>query len=245
MIVLKKFLWILYQPYKWLIFIPLAAVLTLILGFLTVPLVYILHPKITNYLTGVLWARLLCALTPVKIWKKGRKNKLKKQSYVIVSNHSSSFDILVLYARLGFDFKWVMKKELRKVPGLGVACEKLGHIFIDRSSPKAALDTIEKAEEHIKGGTCVVFFPEGTRSRTGKMGEFKKGAYKLAFDLGLPILPVTIKGTFDILPTGSFNLFPGKVKLIYHKPIDIEQYSWEKVEELMNHTKEVLQSGLD
>lgn len=241
---MKKFLWILYQPYKWLIFIPLALILTLFFGFFTVAVYYLSNPKVASYLGGVIWARILCMITPIRLRKTGKKYIQRKQSYVIVANHSSSFDILVLYARLGVDFKWVMKQELRKVPGLGVACEKLGHIFIDRSSPKAALDTIEKAKSRIKDGTCIVFFPEGTRNKNGGLADFKKGAFKMAFDLNLPLLPVSVKGTNKIHQPDTLNIFPGTATLIFHAPIQISDYSWDNVEELMQYTKELISSGL-
>jgi 1-acyl-sn-glycerol-3-phosphate acyltransferase len=241
---LRKFLWILYQPYKWLIFIPLALILTLLFGFFTVAVYYLSNPRIASYLGGVIWARVLCIITPIRLRKTGKKNIQKKQSYVIVANHSSSFDILVLYARLGVDFKWVMKQELRKVPGLGVACEKLGHIFIDRSSPKAALETIAKAKSSIKDGTCIVFFPEGTRNKKGELADFKKGAFKMAFDLNLPILPVSVKGTNKIHEPDTLNIFPGTATLIFHPPIHLENYAWENVDELMKHARDVISSGL-
>ncbi len=242
---MRKILWILYQPYKWIIFIPLALILTLFFGFFTVAVYYLSNPKIASYLGGVIWARTLCILTPIRLRKVGKKYIQKKQSYVIIANHSSSFDILVLYARLGVDFKWVMKQELRKVPGLGVACKKLGHIFVDRSSPKAALETIENAKSSIKDGTCIVFFPEGTRTKAGGLADFKKGAFKMAFDLNLPLLPVSVKGTNKIHEPGTLNIFPGTASLIFHPPILISDYSWENVEDLMQHAKEVISSGLE
>ena len=88
-----------------------------------------------------------------------------KQSYVIVSNHQSQYDILLMYGWLGTDFRWVMKKELRRVPVLGLACEKLGHIYVDRSDSAAAVASLNAARKKLVNGTSVVFFPEGTRSR--------------------------------------------------------------------------------
>ena len=224
---------------------PLAAILTLFFGFFTVAVYYLSNAKIASYLGGVIWARILCLLTPIRLRKTGKENIKKHQSYVIVANHSSTFDILVLYARLGVDFKWVMKKELRKVPGLGVACEKLGHIFVDRTSPKAALETISNAKSLIKEGTCVVIFPEGTRNKNGGLADFKKGAFKMAFDLNLPILPVTVKGTNKIHKPDTLDIFPGTATLVFHPPIELNGYSWENVDALMQHTKDVISTGFN
>jgi len=242
---MKKVLFLLYQPYKWLIFIPLAFIITFFWGMAAVLLSFFLKPKIVSYLIGVSWGRLLIYLTPVFVQIKGRKNIQKRQSYVIIANHLSQYDILLIYGWLGIDFKWVMKQELRKVPGLGPACERLEHIFIDRKNPLKSLETINQAKNRIKNGTSVIFFPEGTRSRNGEMQEFRRGAFKMAFDLNLPMLPVTIKGTDKILPTSSLKLFPGKVEMIIHPAINIENYTWNNVADLIAVTQQQIQKGLE
>ncbi len=137
----------------------------------------------------------------------------------MVANHQSHFDILVLYGWLGIDFRWVMKQELRSVMGLGAACAALGHIYIDRSDHEAAIRSINAAKERITGGISVIFFPEGTRSDDGRLRRFKKGAFRFAIDTGLPILPVTVDGTFDVLPPRRFDLRPGRARLVIHEPI--------------------------
>jgi len=241
---MRKILYILYQPYKWLVYFPFLVISTLFFGFLTIILVPLTNPKVASYICGALWSRLNGYMTPMLVKVHGRENINPKQSYVIVSNHQSHYDVFVLYGWLGIDFKWVMKQELRKVPGLGIGCEKVGHIFIDRSNREKALASLNEAKKKIVNGTSVIFFPEGTRSKDGKVGEFKKGAFKMAFDLGLPILPVTIIGTSKILPAHTINLFPGVVHLYIHKPIDINQYTEDSIEELMNITKSVMTSVL-
>ncbi len=210
---------------------------TLFFGFLTIILVPLTNPKIASYICGTIWSRLNGYMTPMLVKVHGRENINPYQSYVIVSNHQSHYDVFVLYGWLGIDFKWVMKKELRKVPGIGIGCEKVGHIFIDRSNREKALASLNDAKKKIVNGTSVIFFPEGTRSKDGKVGEFKKGAFKMAFDLALPILPVTIVGTSNILPAHTINLFPGIVHLYIHKQIDINQYTEDKIEELMDTVK--------
>ncbi len=111
--------------------------------------------------------------------------------------------------------------------------------------PKEHLASLNEAKKKIVNGTSVIFFPEGTRSKDGKVGEFKKGAFKMAFDLGLPILPVTIVGTSKILPAHTINLFPGIVHIYIHKPININQYTEDKIEELMDTTKSIMTSVLE
>jgi 1-acyl-sn-glycerol-3-phosphate acyltransferase len=242
---MKKLLYILYQPYKFLIYLPFLLLSTFLLGILAVILVFVSTPRIASQVCGVTWARLNSYLTPMPVKVLGRENIDKKQSYVIVSNHQSHYDIFVLYGFLGVDFKWVMKMELRKIPVFGVACEKVEHIYIDRSNSKAALESLNRAKEIIVDGTSVIFFAEGTRSMTGELGDFKKGAFFMALDLGIPILPVTIIGTRNVLPPKTKRLMPGRAKMIIHKPIEVEGYSMETISDLMADVRSVIQSGLD
>ena len=198
-------------------------------------------PKAAS-LFGVVWARLNSWATPMLVQIRGRGNIDKAQSYVIVSNHQSQYDIFVLYGWLGIDFKWVMKIELRKVPVLGIACEKIGHIFIDRSNTEAALRSLNDAKSKIVNGTSVIFFPEGTRSKDGNLGRFKKGAFKMALDLGIPILPITISGTRSILPTKTIDIFPGRANMTIHPPVDITGYDNGSVKTLMAEVRSVIES---
>jgi 1-acyl-sn-glycerol-3-phosphate acyltransferase len=238
---MKKLLRILYWPYKWFIFGPLLVCTTFLSGGLAVLFATLTGPEFAS-IFGVIWARLNSLATPMLVKTRGRKNICKTQSYVIVSNHQSQYDIFVLYGWLGIDFKWVMKQELRKVPALGIACEKIGHIFIDRSNTEAALNSINEAKSKIVNGTSVIFFPEGTRSKDGNLGKFKKGAFKMALDLGIPILPVTISGTRAILPTDSFDLFPGRACMTIHPPVDTSGYNAGDVKTLMAETRDIIAS---
>ncbi len=184
-------------------------------------------------------------MTPMTVKVTGRENMKKGQSYIIVSNHQSQYDIFVIYGWLPRHFKWVMKHSLRKVPGLGLYCARMEHIFIDRTDTASALASIEAAKGKIANGTCVVFFPEGTIFGKGTLGPFKKGAYRMALDLGLPVLPVTIRGTEDILPYKSFDLFPGHAEMIIHEPIDTGSYNSDMIDELVEESKRRIASSLD
>lgn len=241
---MRKIWRILYQPYKWLILFPVFVVSTIFFGGLAVVLCTFLPPRIPSYLCGATWARLNGWITPIFVRVTGREFIDRRRSYVVISNHQSQYDIFVLYGWLGIDFKWVMKIELRKLPFIGVSCERLGHIFIDRSDRNAAIRTINTAKEKISGGTSVLFFPEGTRSRSGDLGAFKKGAFKMALDLGLPILPITIRGTRAILPPDTLDIFPGRVDLIIHPPIDIGGYGEENVKELIERVYRIVSAPL-
>jgi 1-acyl-sn-glycerol-3-phosphate acyltransferase len=174
----------------------------------------------------------------------GRENIDPKQSYIIAANHQSQYDIFAIYGWLPIDFRWVMKIELRKVPIFGAYSEHAGHICIDRSNPLKAMQSINRAKEKLAAGTSIFFFPEGTRSRDGELLPFKMGAFRLALDMQLPILPITISGTRDILPSGTLKLFPGHVRIIVHKPIDIREFNDQTIVQLAHRTRFAIQNGL-
>ncbi len=236
--------WWLYQPYKWLILAPVVFASTLFFGNLALVLRLFVDARVASRWSGVPWARLNSWLTPMRVRVETRENLDPHQSYVLVCNHQSHYDVWVLYGWLGVDFKWVMKQELRRVPGLGAACERLGHIFIDRSDHKAALASLEAAKERIVDGTSVIFFPEGTRSPDGKLMRFKRGAFRMALDLGLPILPLTVTGTCDVLPAHSADLMPGSARLVIHPPISTDGLTNEDIPRLMGEVHEAIASAL-
>lgn len=202
-------------------------------------------PKVARIVIGFTWSRMCSLITPMCVTVIGRENIDKRQSYVIISNHQSHYDIFVLHGWLLVDIIWVMKKELRKVPIFGYVCEKTEQIYIDRSNKEAAKASLEKAKTRIVDGTSVIFFAEGTRSTAGRLGDFKKGAFRMALDLGIPILPVTIINTEKILPAKTFRLFPGRAKMIIHKPIEIDNYNHETIEDLTSDVRDIIQEGLD
>ena len=230
----------LYKIYTWVVYAPILGLATVFFGTGAVLLTFFIKPRLVAALCAKPWARVNSYAAPMLVTVVGREHIDPHQSYVIVSNHQSQFDIFVLYGWLDIDFKWVMKQELRKVPVIGIACERLGHIFVDRSNRDAALAAINDAKQRIVDGTSVLFFPEGTRSREQRMRPFKKGAFRMAFDLQLPILPITIQGTREILPSDTTDLYPGRAKMIIHPPISIGDYTSEQLDELILRTRQVI-----
>lgn len=241
---MKKILFWPYQIYAWLILIPLAAVITLIFGGLAALFSVLVNPHFASRVFGVNWARLLAWLTPMFVTVEGAENAERTRSYVVVSNHQSMYDILAIYGWLALDMKWVMKKELRKIPGIGIGCEKVGHIFIDRKNPKAARQAISDALERLGDGIGILFFPEGTRSSSGKLLPFKKGAFRTAMEQQLPVLPVTVIGTRDILPNKTLTPFPGKARLVVHPCLETEGMDSSQLEELIGAARSSIESAL-
>lgn len=233
-----------YQFYKYLVFFPLLGMGTTFIFIIIFTFLFVASERFVQ-IAGIIWARFNSFITPMFVTVKGAENIDRGRSYVVVANHQSQYDIFVIYGWLPIDFRWVMKIELRKVPILGYYCYKAGHIFIDRSNRESSIRTINEAKAKIANGTSVLFFPEGTRSETGQLIEFKKGAFKFALDMGLPVLPITIIGTREILPDNSIGLFPGSATMIIHKPIEIEGYSDDSIDGLIDRAREAIQSGLD
>jgi 1-acyl-sn-glycerol-3-phosphate acyltransferase len=232
-----------YLPYKWFVFGPVLGLSTTFFAVLAVVLAF-LNPRLASKICGTAWARVNSFITPMLVRVEGRERVDPRQSYVIVANHQSQYDIFVLYGWLGIEFKWVMKKELRKVPMIGVSCERIGHIFIDRSNRQAAIETINQAKAKIVDGVSILFFPEGTRSPDGRLKLFKRGAFRMALDLELPLLPVTVVGTRDVLPAGTRRLFPGRARLVFHDPIPTAGLGDEDLPRLIDQTREAITSAL-
>jgi 1-acyl-sn-glycerol-3-phosphate acyltransferase len=233
---IKKIFVVCYQLFIWL---PLFAVITFIVASITTVGCLCGGEKYFAWYPGMIWSRLACiiSLCPVKI--RGREKLDRKRSYIFAANHQGAYDIFLLFGYLGQEIKWIMKKSLRKIPLVGKACEAAGFIFVDNSTPQAAMRTIREAEHRLTNGISVTIFPEGTRSPNGKMKNFKKGAYQMALDLKLPIVPVTINGSFDVMPIHSCILNPHKMEIIIHDPIETSHYVSEDIRLLTANIKEL------
>ena len=228
----------------WLIFVPLAVLITVVFSTLTVIFAWLVNPAFASRVFATTWARLVALLTPIRVTVEGAEHAERERSYVVASNHQSMWDIIVIYGFLRLDLKWVMKKELRRIPAIGIGCEKAGHIFVERQNPKQANQAIAAALERLGKGIGILFFPEGTRSDDGRLLPFKKGAFRTAIAQGLPLLPVTVTGTREILPSRTLALFPGTARLIIHEPIDTHGMGPDQVDELMNEARRRIASAL-
>ena len=245
---MKRLLLIIYQILIWF---PVTFTATILTSF-TVSIGCLCGgEKIFSYYPGVIWARIICIITlcPVKI--KGRELIDKNKSYVFIANHQSAYDIFLVYGYLGQPIKWVMKQSLRKLFAVGYACEMCGFIFVDSSSPQAAAKTIKQAEERLKNGASVFLFPEGSRSHNGNLNKFKKGAYQMAMDLNLPIVPVTINGTYTVMSKNTFFITPHTIEMIIHEHIKTDQYKADNLRDvasnmrlLVDKTREIIARDL-
>ncbi len=234
---------ILYPLWQWLVFMPIAVLVTIIGGVLAVPTALV-SPRAANRQIAVRWAQILTRLTPARVEVEGLEHVDPDRSYVVVANHQSQFDIPLIYGYSRLDLRWVMKAELHKIPFVAAGCRAIGHIFIDRSDPEQARQAINAAVKRLQPGTGILFFAEGTRSRSGELLPFKKGAFRVAVDQQLDILPMTVVGTREVLPSGSLRLRPGLVRLRIHPPIATRGCSVQDLDALRRRTRSVIAAGL-
>jgi len=167
-----------------------------------------------------------------------------QKPYIFVSNHASMFDIPTVVVALKGNVNIVFKKELTRVPIWGWAL-RFGHfIMIDRSSPRDAMASIERAAQSIQQGHSVILFPEGTRTVDGKLQQFKRGAFSLAVKAGIPVVPLIINGTFKIMPKGSLIVKPSNISVILEEPIPTKGLSGKNSEmELMERVHKAIEKN--
>ncbi|MEW6674112.1 MAG: lysophospholipid acyltransferase family protein [Thermodesulfobacteriota bacterium] len=177
------------------------------------------------HLVARVWGRSLLFAAGVKVTVENPDNIDPSRSYIYMSNHQSNFDIPVLLAYLPVQFRWLAKVELFRIPIFGFAMQRAGYISIDRSDRKAAILSLKRAAEIIRGGVSVLIFPEGTRSRDGNIRPFKSGGFILAIDSGVPIVPVIVHGTWPIMPKDRLRVRPGNVVLEIREPVETSPYS--------------------
>ena len=235
-----------YRVYQLFVAVPILLVASILASLFTTVGCAIGNAHFWSYYPGKWWSWLIVRVLLLPIHIEGRENITPGQSYVFVANHQGPMDIFLIYGYLGRNFKWMMKKSLRKMPLVGYACEKARHIFVDKSGPKKIKQTIENARNTLRHGTSLVVFPEGSRTFTGHMGRFKKGAFQLADEIGLPVVPLTIDGSFDVLTRmAGFNfVHRHKMRLIIHKPIFPTGQGEENVKHAMEQSYDTIMAGL-
>jgi len=236
----------LYKVYFWVIVIPIFAVLTILAALFCTVGCMLGGERIFAYWPGALWAKSACVLTGCRVKVSGREHIRKGQSYVFVSNHQGAFDIFLIYGYLGAPIKWMMKKSLGNIPFVGMACRKAGFIFVDHSSARAAQKSIAEAVSHLHDGYSLIVFPEGTRSRDGHLQQFKRGAFMIAFQTALPVVPVTLNGTFNVMQGNKWDIYPHRLEMVIHPPLKLPEDAGSKEASLkfVADTREIISSSL-
>lgn len=234
----------LYLFYQFLIAGPIFLVATLLTAAITLIGTAIGSRDFWGYWPAHIWSRFTCILFLMRVTVTGRENIDKNQSYVFVANHQGAYDIWAIYGYLNHNFKWLMKKSLEKIFMVGAACKRAGHVMVDDSSIAGIRDTIAESEQTLRGGMSLVIFPEGSRSWDGNMTDFKRGAFMLAAEFKLPVVPVTIDGSFKAMPRYTYCMTPAHIRLTIHKPIWPDPEKGFNTKRLMVQCREEIESAL-
>lgn len=192
------------------------------------------------------WSRQLLADARIDLTVHGLEHAPRHESFVVMSNHQSLYDIPVLFQALRRRIRMVTKRELFRIPVWGRAMRVAGFIEVDRDNHERALESLRHAASAIESGTDIWISPEGTRSRDGSLQAFRKGGFHLAFDAGVRILPVSIEGTRRVLEAGGYSVHPGAAVVVtVHPPVDPREYAQSDLELLMERVRTAILEGLE
>ena len=236
----------LYRVYQLFIALPIIVVYTIITAIMIIVGCAIGNAHFWGYYPGKWWGWLIIKVLLLPVTVEGRGNVEKDKSYVFVANHQGAFDIFLVYGFLNRNIRWMMKYQILKIPFVGAACKASKQILVDKRGPKKIKATYDHARAMLTGGTSLMVFPEGARTFTGHMAPFKRGAFMLADELQLPVVPLTINGSFDILPRMKGLAFVTwhPLSLTIHKPIHPQGQGAEEIKRMMDSSYSTIMSAL-
>lgn len=190
------------------------------------------------------WCRLIALTIGSRLRVHGARNVRSDRSYVYMANHASLIDTPALFACLPYQFKIMAKKELFYVPFMGWHLWSSGNFPVDRSDGRKTARSLRHVIEGVRAGKSLAVFPEGTRTPNGRLQDFKPGAFKIALRSGAQIVPVTIRGTFELLPKTTLAPRPGRVDVFIGEPIDTAEFTEKRLPELIELTRKAIESNL-
>jgi len=188
--------------------------------------------------------RVSCRLAGISVVLEGTEHLHAPGNTILMPNHTSHLDAALLFGLLPVEFKAVVKRELYRFPFVHYCLKFAGFIDVNRKDPIQSKRAIARAVESLKAGSNFIIFPEGTRSRTGELGDFKKGGFVVAIDAGSRIVPVAILGAQRLMPRGSFRIRPGTVRVRVLDPEDAASYSYEERARLTAVVRERIAAAL-
>jgi|SRR5579884_453209 len=230
----------------WLITDPLIVLATIFYGSVSLLISFCDASGRRQAAIAAAWSRALLAISRVKVRVEGLDRIERGGSYVFASNHVSYMDTPVVLANIPVQFRFLAKKGLFKVPFLGTHLARAGHIPVYRGDPRASVRTLGLAADTIQTRhTSLLVFPEGGRSRTGVLGEFKDGAAYIAIRARVPIVPLALAGTRAVLPFGSASVQPGVVQMRVGEPIPTAELKMHDRAELTQKIREQIAAMLE
>jgi 1-acyl-sn-glycerol-3-phosphate acyltransferase len=188
------------------------------------------------------WSWLILKTSRVRLEIHGLELIEPGKAVIFCANHPSAMDIPILFVSLPRQFRFAAKRSLFHIPFLGWHLRRSGHIPIDRGHPRKAIRSLDQAAERIRAGTPVLLFPEGSRSRDGRMGEFKSGSFYLAIQSGAPVIPVTLNGSRAVLKPDSLHIRPGTVEVFIHPPVPTANLTLHDVDKLSDEVRKTILS---
>jgi 1-acyl-sn-glycerol-3-phosphate acyltransferase len=210
-------------PYHWwrtvFFLIPAISLYTIVLGTLSLTSSLFDEKGYFAHWCARTWSRLILATTGVHVRVEGLDRLVPGRTYVFVSNHQSIYDIPILFWSLPYQLRIIAKESLGRFPFLGWHLRRTGHMLVDRARPDGNA-IISWATSLTSKGLSLIVFPEGTRSRDGRVHAFKGGSFRLALEAGLPIVPLSVVGSRHVMLKGRLATYPGNVRLVVHAPID-------------------------
>ncbi|MBI5969130.1 MAG: 1-acyl-sn-glycerol-3-phosphate acyltransferase [Deltaproteobacteria bacterium] len=190
------------------------------------------------------WGKWLLRTNGIHVNAVGLEHLGKDRAYILISNHASILDIPGIIAAIPLPVRFIAKRSLIWFPIFGWVLYLSGHILIDRESSLSALKSLKRAVALMENGTCVIVFAEGTRSPDGQVKEFKRGAFLLALQSKVPILPISISGTFQMLPRHGWCFWPATIEIHVDKPIPTQGIPLREIRPLIQRVRETIIQNL-
>ncbi|WP_246599300.1 lysophospholipid acyltransferase family protein [Clostridium lacusfryxellense] len=190
------------------------------------------------------WSKFILNIAGLNLTVVGKEN-IPNEPCLFVGNHQSNFDIPVILSNMNRTTGAVAKKEMVKIPIMSYWMREIHCVFMDRENPREALKAISEGVENLKNGYSMLIFPEGTRSRSNNIGEFKKGSMRLAIKAGVPIVPVTLYDTYKAMEGNNGKIKKANAKIIFDKPIYLGEMTKEEKANVSDRVQDIIQSNLN
>jgi 1-acyl-sn-glycerol-3-phosphate acyltransferase len=188
------------------------------------------------------WSRRLLDDARIRLEVNGREHLRPGERYIVMSNHQSHYDIPVLYQALGIPMRMVAKQELFRIPFIGKAMRAAGFVEVDRENRHRSMETLLSVPHRLRKDTSIWIAPEGTRSRVGRLGSFRRGGFYMAMTSGMRILPVTIDGTRRVLPAGKLRVRRGQeVVVTISAPLYPMSYGQDGINDLVSAVRAAIE----
>jgi len=188
------------------------------------------------------WSWLILKTSGIRVRVEGTEHIHRGETAMYCVNHQSAMDIPILFVHLPVQFRFVAKRSLFSMPFMGWHLRRSGHIPVDRDRPREALRSMKKAAQEIRDGKSVLLFPEGHRSRSGRLQPFKAGSFYIAILAGVPIVPITINGTYHVLKPDTYHVRAGQTEMIVHQAISAQGLNLKDADRLSEQVKEIIAS---